>query len=156
MGEISRRDAVRVLVAGGAVGGLASVAVAGASTQSSIGKSVESVGGAGLPRVSIGDVPQGGPDARTAWARVSRCVSWDRRVMFTLDDGSAGVVELDPQARMLAAACQAAGRPLAVRVWGHDPSWGGVGKFESAIVAIDLADLVSSTPGVGEFGHTIS
>jgi hypothetical protein len=92
-------------------------------------------------RLQRATMPTGGAGARTAWAHVSNVVSWDARVLLTLADGTTGMVALDGPSRALAAGCQAAGRPLAVRVWGHDAHVAGVGSFEGAIVALDIADL---------------
>lgn len=79
------------------------------------------------------------------WARVSRVRSWDASVYVILDEQTRGFVALSPAAMAIAAACQAAGRTVAIRTWGYDPDGnGGAGRFEGAICAVDLADL----PGV--------
>lgn len=81
-----------------------------------------------------------------ALARVSRVRSWDASVYLAVTDGTRGFVALSPAAFAIAAACHAAGRPMAVRTWGHDAAWGdGAGRFDGAACAVDLADLPGTT-----------
>jgi hypothetical protein len=75
-------------------------------------------------------------------ATVRHCRSFRREVYLHVSEQLRGFVVLTPEAFALAAACQAAGRPVAACWWGHDPLHdGGAGRFEGAVLALDLADL---------------
>jgi hypothetical protein len=163
MSELSRRDAVMALAAGAAVTAAASTSLASRAQGLAPSRAGHAAGG--TPRGVSGGVSGGsseltqrahtilrgtapicGPDAITAWAHVGACVSWDDRVMMTLEDGRTGLVPVSDRARALVAGACAAGTRVAVRVWGHDArANGGVGGFAGALVALDLADLPAQT-----------
>ena len=74
-------------------------------------------------------------------ARVARCRSWDGSV-YLAAPGLGGYAQLSPHAFAIAAACQAADRPVAMRYRGHDPRWAqGCGRFDGVVLAIDPRDL---------------
>ena len=80
-------------------------------------------------------------------AYVMHCRCWDGSIYLSIDPSTHGFVHVSDRAFAIAAACQAAGRPVAVKCWGHDPDWaGGVGRFEGAILAIDRRDLEPQPP----------
>ena len=140
--QVTRREAVRAIAAGAAVagaGGLAAPAAAadGLMTGSDAAYAVARQSGAfGEPRAFV-----------TAIARVAHCRSWDSSVYVHVDPSTHGFVRLSPQGFAVAAAAQAAGRPVAVRYWGHDAvADNGVGRFEGAHVALDPLDFPES-PG---------
>src|SRR6185295_4699294 len=85
----------------------------------------------------LSPAPERHPGAATAEARVLLCRSWDSSVYLWVNEQVKGFVVLSPEGYTIAAACQAAGRPLAVRFWGHEPEFAGAGRFEGAIVAMD-------------------
>jgi len=79
-------------------------------------------------------------------ARVLLCRSWDRSVYLYVDAQVKGFAELDETGFALAAACQAADRPVALRYWGHAPEWGSVGRFDGVVMSVDPRDL-QTEPG---------
>jgi len=82
------------------------------------------------------------PGMRVGEAMVLHCRSWDGHVYLYMDQSVRGFVAVNGPAFAIAAACQAAGRPVAVKHWGHDAAWGGgVGRFEGALLAMDARDL---------------
>jgi hypothetical protein len=81
-------------------------------------------------------------------AMVLHCRSWSRQVYLHVDASVRGFVAVTPEGFAIAAACQAAGRPVAVRYWGHDPRWsGGAGRFDGAVLALDPLDLPDESAG---------
>ncbi|MBX3464878.1 MAG: hypothetical protein KF830_17050 [Planctomycetes bacterium] len=84
-------------------------------------------------------------------ATVTACRSWDGRVHLQLADGRSGLCVPEPRGFALAAAAQAAGRPVHVRCWGHDAAAeGGVGCFAGALLALDPADLATDDDRTNE------
>lgn len=84
-------------------------------------------------------VPEGNP---VCLAAVLHCRSWQRQVYLYISESVRGFVGLGPEGFALAAACQAAGRHVAVRYFGHQPAaHRGAGRFAGAVVAIDPSDL---------------
>ena len=149
MTQVTRRDAVRAMAAGAAaagVGGLVGPAASASADELAIG--TDSTFAAARRSGVIGE-----PRAyRKAVARVAHCRSWDSSVYLHIDSSTHGFVRLSPQGFAIAAAAQAAGRPLAVRCWGHDAvADGGVGRFEGAHVAFDDLDFPDA-PGATVIG----
>ena len=146
MTQVTRREAVRAIAAGAAIagaGGLAVPAVAAAAPGADL--AIESEATFGVARRSG---VFGEPRAFVAAsARVAHCRSWDSSVYLHIDPSTHGFVRLSPQGFAIAAAAQAADRPVAVRCWGHDAvANDGVGRFDGAHVALDEMDF-PDTPG---------
>ena len=75
-------------------------------------------------------------------AMVEQCRSWSREVYLVVDGDIRGYVEVGAEGMAIAAACQAQGRPAAVRYWGHEPqARRGLGAFAGALLALELHDL---------------
>ncbi len=150
MSDVSRREAFLTLAAGAAGATVAMSAGARAGP-------IVSVSGGGLPsarlleRVSEAAERLGGEVERRAGmvvgeATVLQCRSWDRLVYLYLNETVSGFVSVSVSGFAIAAACQAAGRPAAVLVWGHEPQWeDGVGRFEGAMLAMQVRDLPTET-----------
>lgn len=146
MSDVSRREAFLTLAAGatGATVALGAGARAGP---------IVTISGGGMPsgrlvaRVSAAARRMGGEVERRAGtvvgpATVLQCRSWDQMVYLYLSESVSGFVPVSAAAFAIAAGCQAAGRPVAARVWGHDPQWeDGVGRFDGAMLATDIGDL---------------
>lgn len=141
--DVTRRDAFKVL-AGGAAG-----AVLGAGTPAEAAANGRAVDARAVQewqpsyeaaRRMAGDmaIPESNP---ACLATVMHCRSWSQQVYLRISEQVRGFVVLTPEGLALAAACQAAGRPIAVRYWGYLPHWNDVGRFEGAVVAIDPRDL---------------
>jgi hypothetical protein len=82
------------------------------------------------------------PVMREGEAMVLQCRSWEGHVYLYISERVRGFVPVSGAGFAIATACQAAGRPVGVKHWGHDASWGdGVGRFEGALLAIDALDL---------------
>lgn len=82
------------------------------------------------------------PGMRTATAEVLLCRSWDSRIYLLVDDEFGGFAGVEPRGLAIAAACQAAGRRVAVGYWGHEPgAEGGLGRFGAVHLAVDPRDL---------------
>jgi hypothetical protein len=78
-------------------------------------------------------------------ATVGLCRSFDAQIYLQLGKRLRGFVAVDARGFAIAAACQAAGRKVAVQAWGHDPEAnGGLGRFDGALLAIDAHDLPGS------------
>ena len=157
MNEVSRREAVRLLAAG----------AVGAAAASAEGSAVAAVGTADAIRTPSQTPPHHGPahgfdvarriagDHSSAAAplpvrdaTVLHCRSWDATVYLFIDGSTHGFVELTATGFAIAAACQAAGRTVAVKVWGHDPAWAnGAGRFQGALLSIDRRDLEPQADG---------
>ena len=74
-------------------------------------------------------------------ARVFLCRSWDRQAFFFVDEKTRGFAALTPEAFALAAAAQAADRPVAFQYRGYAPEHAGAGRFEAVLLALDPRDL---------------
>ena len=74
-------------------------------------------------------------------AQVFLCRSWDRQAFFYVDDRTRGFAALSPEAFAVAAAAQAAERPVAFQYQGYAPEWAGAGRFENVLLALDPRDL---------------
>ncbi len=139
MNDLTRRNAVKLL-AGGSV--LASSPMLGAAPPA-IGALAAATTPPAIPDAAW-EATTGTTPAATSpvlLARVARCRSWDTSV-YLVAPGLRGYAQLTPQAFALAAACQAAGRPVAMRHGGHDPRWAqDSGLFRGVVLAIDAKDL---------------
>jgi hypothetical protein len=134
--QVTRRDAVKALAAGAAV----AVGAGAAKARDGAAPRVRGSAPAGT-----GEVERHTQDAPRL-ARVERCRSWERRVYLTIEDGRRGWTPISASGLAIAAACQAADRPVAVLVWGHEAEWsGGEGRFEGALLAIERSDLAGAT-----------
>jgi hypothetical protein len=74
-------------------------------------------------------------------ARVFLCRSWDRQAFFYVDERVRGFAALSAEAFAIAAAAQAADRPLAFQYRGFAPASGGAGRFEEVRLALDPRDF---------------
>lgn len=136
MSEMTRRGAF----AGFA--GVATATLAGTALASTTGKGIEQGPRADLLAAArASSPPVARPDARTAWADVALCRSWDRQIYLHVSDEIRGFVRVDEYAFALAAAAQAAKRRIAAQYWGHEPDWAGVGRFDGVLLAFDENDL---------------
>jgi hypothetical protein len=145
MSSIDRRDLMRV-VAGGAAFAAATPALAAA--REGAAPSPLAPGIAEERRRSSEICPLGDAAARIhGEATVGLCRSWDSQVYLQLGKRLRGFVTVDARGFAIAAACQAAGRCVAVSAWGHDPdACGGLGRFDGALLAIDARDLPGADP----------
>jgi hypothetical protein len=125
---VTRRDALRLAAAGAAV----TVGATAALAQGRPGDSRDKLPPPPAPR-----------DASTArLAYVLHCRSWDKHVYLYLDENLKGFVEVDDRAFAIAAACEVASRPVAVKYWGYDPNWSdGSGRFDGVLMAMDERDF---------------
>ncbi|HEX7901678.1 MAG TPA: hypothetical protein VF950_28220 [Planctomycetota bacterium] len=80
-------------------------------------------------------------DSPVLRARVFLCRSWDRQAFFYVDERTRGFAALSPEAFALAAAAQAADRPLAFQYRGYAPEHAGAGRFDEVRLALDPRDL---------------
>lgn len=153
--DLSRRDAFKFL-AGGAAGVAAGAALSSPAAANAAGitsSSSSTVAHAALASevraaaARLAPSPNPGPDARCTWARVLSIRSWSKEVYLILDDGTKGLATTNDAGLAILSACQAADKPVAVCVWGHEANFAGVGRFDGALVAMDLADL-PATPRV--------
>lgn len=140
MTDLSSRRAFVALAAGAAVAA-GSVPAAGAAAAAPDAPSDAAVQAAREAAGAIAPAPERRPDAATAEARVLLCRSWDSTVYLYVSERVKGFVSLTPAAFTIAAACQAADRRVAVRYWGHEREWAGVGRFDGALLALDVRDL---------------
>ena len=152
--DVTRRDAFKVLATGaaGAVIGAAANAQGATPTPSTRQTLSSSPSPAAFDaaRHLAGDVviPESNP---ACLAMVSHCRSWSREVYLQVNEQVRGFVTLTAEGFALAVACQAAGRAVAVRYWGHEPQFhDGAGRFDGAVVAVDLRDLP------GESGSSVA
>lgn len=150
--NVTRRDAFKTLatgVAGAVIGVAANPAVASAqrfADQAAVPCDAVQLASFNTAQQMADDiaVPECNP---ACLATVMHCRSWSRQVYLHVSEQIHGFVTLTPEGFALTAACQAAGRPVATRYWGHEPHWnGGVGRFEGAVVAVDLRDLPGESP----------
>lgn len=137
MSELTRR---------GAFAGFAGVATATLTGTALASTRAPKSGVRGVPaeiltaaRTSAAPLAQ--PGAVTAWAEVALCRSWDRQIYLYITDEIRGFVRVDEPAFAIAAAAQAAQRPVAVQYWGHEPEWASVGQFAGVLLAFDEHDL---------------
>lgn len=151
MDQVSRRDVMRVLAVGAAAGAASGGAALAGPNRGPMKGSLSADSAAEAARALLrgtAPMPSLGRGASTSLAEARLGVSWDDRVFLVLADGRHGVVTLTEQGRAIALACQAAGRQVAARVWGHDAGWGGgVGRFEGAVVALEIEDLPRAVDG---------
>lgn len=136
MSDLTRRNVMKAL-AGGTVLATAAGNAAPAGPASDHVPTADEVpstprmGGTGAPRTS-----------RVVLGMVSRCRSWECSIYLHVGPDLHGYVQVTPQAFAVAAACQAAGRPVAFRYWDHDPHWAdGAGRFAGATLAVDRRDF---------------
>jgi len=150
MGDMTRRRALLAVAAGTAAAAGAAVArraEAGGATAHGPGAPTPApvpdavVRAAREAARAFGRPVELSSGAVAASAEVLLCRSWDRSVYLHVDSAVRGFVAVDDATLAIAAACQAAGRRVAVIHWGHDAAWGGAGRFEGAILALDAADL---------------
>jgi hypothetical protein len=147
MSSLDRRDLMRI-VAGGAAATAAAPALAGtreASTPAPLAADLapERMRAAETLPLGLGSAPIQGV------ATVGLCRSFDARIYLQIGKRLRGFVSVDARGFAIAAACQAAGRKVAVQAWGHDPDAdGGLGRFDGALLAIDARDL----PGAESLG----
>ena len=143
MNELTRRDAVKAIAAGAALSAAAPPAHAALQpAPPRIGeRSLEtSLRAAHLTACPV-ECRESNP-IREGY--VLHCRSWDSTIYLFVDEHLKGFIPVNPHAFAIAAAAQAADRPLAVRYWGHDPHWcGGAGRFDGALLAFDRRDLPS-------------
>lgn len=140
MTQQNRRELIRSLAAGAA---LTTGASALASSRPADRLAERSASPAQRPLLA----PAGGamPGMVTTTAEVLLCRSWDSRIYLLVDDASGGFASVDPRGLAIAAACQAAGRRVAVGYWGHDAAAeGGLGTFAAVHLAVDPRDLPAS------------
>jgi hypothetical protein len=138
MTDLSSRRAFVALAAGAAV---AAGSTTGSAAPASDAPSEAEVQAAREAARRLTPAPERRADAVTAEARILLCRSWDSMVYLYVSEKVKGFVSVSPQAFALAAACQAADRRVAVRYWGHEREWGGAGRFEGALFAVDVRDL---------------
>lgn len=138
MSGVTRRDAFMAMAAG-AVAATGTIAGAETSFDASLRAAREAALKLAAPvlRSDAGPVRE---------ARVLLCRSWDRSVYLYVDEQTKGFASLDEAGFTIAAACQAADRPVAVRYWGHAPEWGAVGRFDGVLLAVDGRDLGTGAP----------
>ena len=130
--KIDRRGVIRVFAAG-------SACAAGGT-----------LAGQASSAPSVGIVDPSAP-VLLGWAEVEACRSNSGDVYLRFDATHRGFVAVDARGLAIAAACQAAGRSVAAQVWGLDPAAaGGAGRFEGALLAVQLHDL----PGAGPASRT--
>ncbi len=138
MNNLNRRDMIRAAAAGAALAGGAVAASGLAPAEVQRARRVAAVRGAvrrALPVEGLGL-------SSVLAAQVAMCRSFDGRVLLELADGRSGLVVLDARGFTVATAAQAAGRPVQVRVWGHEGlAEGGLGRFAGALLALDAEDL---------------
>lgn len=128
----------------GAFAGFAGVATA-TLTGTALASTTAGKSGVGVPAEILAAVrsrtPLAQPGARTARAEVALCRSWDRQIYLYISDEIRGFVQVDEHAFAIAAAAQAAKRPVAAQYWGHEPEWASVGHFAGVLLAFDEHDL---------------
>jgi hypothetical protein len=149
MSDVSRREAFKTLAAG------AAGATVAATVASPIARAATTTPARGAPLPSwevlesaaaevrrLGRGVERREGMRSGEALVLHCRSWDGHVYLYVNEQVRGFVPVTASAFAIAAACQAAGRPVAVKHWGHDAHWGnGVGRFEGALLAVEFGDL---------------
>jgi hypothetical protein len=148
MSELTRRDAVGLLAGGSMLGanGLLGSAQGPAAAPAPAGLALPPAARAACT------APVPALAGRPLLAQVARCRSFDACVY--LDAGSVrGYALLTPAGFALAAACQAAGRPVAMKFREHEPDWQqGAGRFHGVVLAIDAGDLAEASELALEVG----
>ena len=143
MSGVTRRDAFMAMAAGAAAA-TGAIAVRPAAAEAVVSPLEQALRAAREAALKLA-TPVIRRDASPACeARVLLCRSWDRSVYLYVDPDVKGFASLDEAGFALAAACQAAGRPVAIRYWGHSPAWGAVGRFDGVLLAVDPLDLETS------------
>jgi hypothetical protein len=138
MGEWTRREALLGLLGGAAAAGALGLPEVTAAEE------VDPAARDLARRLGAGHERRG--DSVACRARVLHCRSWDRHVYLYVNDRVRGFVPATAEGFAIAAACQAAAKPVAAEVWGFEPDWGGVGRFEGAYLAVDAADICEPQP----------
>jgi hypothetical protein len=140
MSSLDRRDLMR-FVAGGAAVTAAAPALASARDGSAAAPLAADLGSERARAAEL--LPLGTSAAPIQGeATVGLCRSFDAQIYLQLGKRVRGFVAVDARGFAIAAACQAAGRKVAVQAWGHDPEAnGGLGRFDGAMLAIDARDL---------------
>lgn len=143
MTDLTRRNAVRLL-AGGSV--LASSTILGGGAFAASPEPSASARSGDAPQLpdaarSAQSAPPPAVPGSLLQAHVGRCRSWDSSVYLSAGRAR-GFAQLSPAAFAIAAACQAARRPVAMKFTEYEPDWnGGAGRFHGVALAIDPQDL---------------
>lgn len=147
MPELNRRDMLRGVAAGTAlVGGLSAAADEPKWTERLQAHRAAAWREVPVPAHLPGHLCGLSPVRRAAVAMVR---SWQMRVLLQVEDGAVGLCAVDDRTLAIAAAAQAAGRPVFVRYFGHEPDGAaGVGSFAGVLLAFDAQDL-GGEPEVG-------
>ncbi len=145
MNNLNRRDMIRAAAAGAALAGGTVAATGRSPAELQRSRRAATLRGAlrrALPAEGHGLSP-------VLAAQVAMCRSFDGRVLLELADGRSGLVVLEARGFTVAAAAQAGGRPVQVRVWGYDADGeGGLGRFAGALLALEAEDLVDGEEAV--------
>ncbi|MBL8696296.1 MAG: hypothetical protein JNJ88_19525 [Planctomycetes bacterium] len=154
MTDLTRRNAVRLL-AGGSVLASGTLLGGGAFAAPPVpGSSASSGNAPDLPATArtAKTTPPPAVPGTLLQAHVGRCRSWDSSVYLSAGRAR-GFAQLSPAAFAIAAACQAAGRPVAMKFTEYEPDWnGGAGRFHGVVLAIDPQDLTSNPTQESEGG----
>lgn len=146
MSELNRRDVIRAVAAGTAVAGTAMAATgARPGVPGPSAADLRRTHQLALTRAALQRSVPGETCGLSAVQRatVLGCRSFDGQVLLEVADGARGLVGLELRGFAVAAAAQAAGRPLHVRYWGHEPqAEAGLGRFAGALLAFEADDLV--------------
>lgn len=148
MSSLDRRDLMRFVAGGAAVTAVAPALasareVSTAAPLSSADLDAERTRTAEILPIGTASAPIQGE------ATVGLCRSFDAQIYLQLGKRVRGFVAVDARGFAIAAACQAAGRKVAVQAWGYDADAnGGLGRFDGAVLAIDARDL----PGADALG----
>jgi hypothetical protein len=140
MDALNRRDVIRAAAAGAAL-------VGGAAAATGVGRKPAELRRERLGQVARASLRRALPAegmglSPVTTATVAACRSFDGRVLLDLACGRSGLVALDARGFTVAAAAQAAARPVQVRFWGHEPdAEAGLGRFDGVLLAFDAADL---------------
>ncbi|MBK9386308.1 MAG: hypothetical protein IPN34_15965 [Planctomycetes bacterium] len=148
MSSLDRRDLMRFVAGGAAV----TAAVPALATASEVSAAAPLAPDLASERTRTAErLPIGAAAAPIRGeATVGLCRSFDAQIYLQLGKRVRGFVAVEARGFAIAAACQAAGRKVAVQAWGHDPDAnGGLGHFDGAVLAIDACDL----PGADSFGE---
>ena len=133
MTQPNRRELIRSLAAGAALTTGAGALGAGRAEQRSADAS---------HRLAVAPAEGTMPGMVATTAEVLLCRSWDSRIYLLVDEAFGGFASVDPRGLAIAAACQAAGRRVAVGYWGHEAAAaGGLGQFAAVHLAVDPRDL---------------
>lgn len=137
MTQPNRRELIRSLAAGAA---LTTGAGALGAARAEQRLAERPAGAAQHPLVAPTEGTMPGMVATTA--EVLLCRSWDSRIYLLVDEAFGGFASVDARGLAIAAACQAAGRRVAVGYWGHEAAAaGGLGHFAAVQLAVDPRDL---------------